>query len=42
MEVKFKQAKDWVSEFTEIHYDPIGWQLHHHGKRQQLHNYNGA
>lgn len=28
MEVKFKQAKDWVSEFTEIHYDPMGWQLH--------------
>lgn len=28
MEVKFEQAKDWVSEFTEIHYDPIGWQLH--------------
>ena len=25
---KFEQAKDWVSEFTEIHYDPIGWQLH--------------
>ena len=29
MEVKFKQAKDWVSEFTEIHYDPTGWQLHY-------------
>ena len=27
MEVKFKQAKDWISEFTEIHYDPIEWQL---------------
>lgn len=28
MEVKYKQAKDWVSEFTEVHYNPIGWQLH--------------
>ena len=28
MEVKIKQAKDWVSEFTEIHYNPVGWQLH--------------
>ena len=33
MEVKFKQAKDWVSEFTEIHYDPIGWQLHYSDAR---------
>ena len=28
MEVKLKYAKDWIDEFTEIHYDPIGWQLH--------------
>ena len=27
MEVKYKQAKNWVSEFTEVHYNPIGWQL---------------
>lgn len=28
MKVEFKQAEDCVSEFTEVHYDPIGWLIH--------------
>ena len=27
MDVRFREAKDSVREYVEIHYDPIGWQL---------------
>ncbi len=27
MEVRFKQGKDWVSEYVNVHYDPVEWQL---------------
>ncbi|MBR3743154.1 MAG: hypothetical protein IKN04_22315 [Clostridia bacterium] len=33
MKVKFRQKEEAVREFTEIHYDPIGWQLHNHDAR---------
>ena len=33
MEVKFKKSKAWVDEFTEIHFDPIGWKLCNHDAR---------